>query len=391
MLPLVVFLPAPRAPAAPLDWVQGSVQGQALGPAGLPPASERVAVLPPESLSWHRLPCPRAPAARLAQALAGLLEDALLDETEDMHLALEPGARAGQPAWVAATARAPLAETLARFDAAGRPIARLVPALAPAPSPRLWLNRPGGPDADLAVHQASPQGCWTLPAGPAARALLPEALEGLRLDASPEAAAAAEAWLGRPVHVLDRRQQAREALESPWNLRQFGLAARHPGLQGLQAACRVLCTAPAWRPLRWGLLALAGVQVLGLQALAWSTRQDLQARRDTLATLLREADPEVPLVREPLRQLQQLHAARRQQAGESGPQDLEALLARVAAAWPEGLGVQTLQFDAQGLSLAWAEGGPDPRPALQGLDPGPGWRLSLRPGRLELRPEGLAP
>lgn len=391
MLPLVVFLPALRDPLAALDWVQGTAQGQAAGPAGLPPASELVAVLPPESLSWHRLPCPRAPASRLAQALAGLLEDALLDEPEAVHLALEPGARPPAPAWVAATARAPLAEALARFDAARRPVARVVPALAPGMPPRLWLARPAGAADGLVLHRAGPEGAWSLPAGPAARSLLTAGEAPPPAEASPEVVAEAEAWLGQPVRVLDRRQQAREALDSAWNLRQFGLAARHPGLQGLRAAGRALRDAPAWRPLRAGLLALAGVQLLGLQALAWSTREDLAERRDTLARLLREADPAVPLVREPLRQLQQVHAARRQQAGEAGPQDLESLLAQVAAVWPEGLALDVLEFDAQGLRLGWAGGGVDPRPALRGLNPGPGWQLSLQANRLELRPGAARP
>lgn len=68
----------------------------------LPRAETVVAVMPAQDLSWHRVTLPKAPAGRLRAALAGLLEEALLDDPDDLHLAVAPLAKAGQPTWVAA-------------------------------------------------------------------------------------------------------------------------------------------------------------------------------------------------------------------------------------------------------------------------------------------------
>ena len=59
-------------------------------------------VMAATDLSWHRLTLPKAAAERLRAALAGMLEDALLADTEDLHLAVAPMPKAGQPTWVAA-------------------------------------------------------------------------------------------------------------------------------------------------------------------------------------------------------------------------------------------------------------------------------------------------
>jgi general secretion pathway protein L len=72
----------------------------------LPKASNVVAVLSDEDVSWHRITLPKAPTARLASALVGVLEEALLEDADNLHLAIEPDATAGTPTWVAATDRA---------------------------------------------------------------------------------------------------------------------------------------------------------------------------------------------------------------------------------------------------------------------------------------------
>ncbi len=49
-------------------------------PALLPKADQVVAVLSAADVSWHRIVCPKAPPARLGAALAGVLEEALLED-----------------------------------------------------------------------------------------------------------------------------------------------------------------------------------------------------------------------------------------------------------------------------------------------------------------------
>ena len=62
----------------------------------LPKAAGAVAVLADADVSWHRITLPKAPAARLPAALMGVLEDALLEEATGVHIAVAPGATAGE-------------------------------------------------------------------------------------------------------------------------------------------------------------------------------------------------------------------------------------------------------------------------------------------------------
>ena len=82
-----------------------------------------VAVLADTDVSWHRITLPKAPAARLRAALVGVLEEALLDDADDVHLAVAPDAAAGQPTWVAAVDR-PLAARRTRRAREGRRLRR---------------------------------------------------------------------------------------------------------------------------------------------------------------------------------------------------------------------------------------------------------------------------
>ena len=89
----------------------------------------------PTDVSWHPIACPKAPAARLGAALAGVLEEALLEDAGQLHLALAPGANGGDRVWVAATDRAWLAGEIATLEAAGLRVDRVVPAAWPDDRP----------------------------------------------------------------------------------------------------------------------------------------------------------------------------------------------------------------------------------------------------------------
>ena len=80
------------------DGIALDAQGQCAA-ALLPKATTIVAVLADADVSWHRITLPKAPSARLRAALGGLLEEALLEDADDVHLALAPAAIAGQPTW----------------------------------------------------------------------------------------------------------------------------------------------------------------------------------------------------------------------------------------------------------------------------------------------------
>jgi general secretion pathway protein L len=421
---LVILLPAPMradtaAPDQPpvLAWLLSpdglsvARQGES-APALMPRADTVIAVLPAAAVAWHRLLAPRAPSARLRAALGGLLEEHLLSDDEDTHLALAPRATPGAPVWVAALHKPWLSRQLAALAAAGLVVDRLVPALAPllgadgaaladepaaaasghaaaadatagpleAPSVTALELEPTGhcfsgaatDGADtLWLAWSDADGALCLPlTGALARALLPRWLaRGTRFSATPAAAAAAEAWLGSPVAVRSEAEQALAAVRTRWNLLQFDLAPQHRGSMALGKLGRQLLS-PAWRPARLGLLALLVLQVLGLNMMAWQQERRLLSQRAEMEALLRRAHPQVRAVLDAPVQMQHETAALRVAAGVPGDEDFEPLLAT------------QLRFEIGRLSLpatGWAPPQVDQLRAR--LRPG-GWALDDAEGRL---------
>ena len=330
----------------------------------LPRADSVVLVLAEADVGWHHLAIPRAPAARLRAALAGVMEEALLDDDDALHFALAPGAAPGSEAWVAVTHRPWLAAALAALEAAGRTVERVVPASMPLgpggdAARGHFFTAEAGDDAVPWLTLANAEGvaCLRL-AGGLARALLPAPGEAVRWSATPAAAAAAEQWLGAPVPLLGEAERALEAAQGGANLRQFDLAVRRRGTRALRAGAQRFLSRE-WRPVRLGLVALAVLHLLGLNAYAWQQREALAAKRLAMADLLRSTHPGVRAVLDAPVQMQRETERLRAAAGRAGDNDLEVLLAAAAAAWPDGQGpVQTLRFESGLLTLAvpgWAE------------------------------------
>lgn len=334
-------------------------QGSA-APALLPRAAQVVLVLAEGDVSWHRVDIPKAPPARLRAALLGVMEEALLEEDENLHFAVAEGSTAGQPGWVAVTHRPRLAAALAALEAAGLVVERVVaPAMPMAGGEPAHGHFHTGEHISEAAADALPMltlaradgvACLRL-AGALARALQPEP-EAVRWTATPAAAAAAEHWLGAPVALLTEAERALQAAQDGSNLRQFDLAARTRGTRALRGVGQRFFSRE-WRPVRFGLAVLVGVQLLGLNVHAWQQRQALEARRTEMKTLLTATHPGVRVVLDAPLQMQRETERLRAAAGRPGDGDLEALMGAAAAAWPDGQGpVQTLNFDGSRLSLA---------------------------------------
>jgi len=354
--------------------------------AELPRADRVVAVLQPMDVSWHSVRVPKANAARMPAALAGLLEDALLDDLAATHLSLAPGARAGEPGWVAATDRAALIAAIATLEKAGRAVERVVPSLWPDAPPMVFLHDAAGHDGTprLIVSHAHTGGVAHWPLSAQTREVLPQELPGdWLLTATPAAAAPADRWLGRPVQVITPAEFALRAARSLWNLRQFDLAARNRGVAALRGGLANFWRHPSWKPLRVGLVALAVVQLIGLNAEAWRQRNALTERRAEMAALLKSAHPHVTVYDAPV-QMQRETDALRAAAGRAGEADLEALMQAAASAWPAQQPVQTLNYEPGRLTLA-APGWDDAQVARlrDALAPG-GWRVEAGEGRVTL-------
>ncbi len=392
----VLVPPRPRqrgaespAAAAVADWPWVlSVDGRSVarqgrgGPADWPAAAEVVAVLAEPDVAWLNATVPKAPAAKMPQALLGLLEDQLLDD--EVHFALAPGAAAGQPAWVAAVDRPWLAATLQALDAAGRPPARVVPLLAPGPQPQGHFV-PDPDDADrLRLAWSDARGAaWVDTDGSWARGLT--ATAEARWTAAPACAGAAEAWLGRPVAALPDGERVLQALASGWNLRQFGLVARHRGAGRLKDGWRRFL-GPAWRPVHVGLAALLLLNLVGLNAWAWQQQQALDERRQAMVELLRSTHPQVRAILDAPLQMTRETDRLRAAAGQPGDDDLETLLGVAAAAWPEDEPpVAALEF-APGRLVLDIDGWDEARVAAfrEQLEPA-GWRVSADGTRLTLQ------
>jgi general secretion pathway protein L len=353
----------------------------------LPKADTVVAVLADADLSWHRITLPKAPPARLRAALAGVLEEALLDDAESTHLAIGPGAPPGAIGWVAATHRSWLAGELGALEKAQVFVDRVVPAGWPGETPQghfFLAESEGAPR--LALHWTHPDGAATLELqGGLGRALLPQPLpEAASFSATPAAAADAEAWLGAPVSLLTEAERMLQAAHSPWNLRQFELARRHRGTRALRDAWRTL-RGPAWRPVRLGLAALVVVQLVGLNVWAWQLRQQLAERRSQMVGVLQSSFPQVRAVLDAPAQMQREVQLLRAQAGQAGETDLEPLLLAAAAAWPAGRPpVDNLRFEPGRLTLAAAGWSSEEVERFRAQLRSAGWALEQTDGRLSI-------
>lgn len=345
--------------------------GHASAPTALLPAPGRggevVAVVPAGRLSWHSVELPRGigpGSARLRPVLESLLEDRLLDEPDQLHLALAPDAAAGGRAWVASCDRAWLRGHLQALDAAQRPVTRIVPELAPAAGPT-QLHAVGEAEQAslLLTGEAAGGGVLLLPLNAAALALAaPDIAEDSLLTAEPGLAAEAEQLLQRKAQLRTPAQRALLAAQSRWDLAQFEFASsgRNRAARRLAEGLRDFRHAPAWRPARWGMALLLLAQVAGLNAWAWKTEAALQARQAAIRDTLTQTFPQVRLVVDAPLQMAREVAALRQATGATSGRDLEAMLAALGQALPPGQGIGAIEYSAgaarlKGLSLGTAE------------------------------------
>ena len=326
----------------------------------LPKADRTILVLADSDVAWHKIKVPKAPAARMRAALAGVLEEAVLDDDAAVHLALAPGAHPGRNGWVAVTHRPWLAAVLQTLEGAGLEIEKVVPSSAPVAQPMgHFLAEDGAEEAGVTLVFSRKEGvnCVRL-GGALARGLVMGAGELARWTATPLAAPHAERWLGTRVAVLTEGERALLACRAATNLRQFDLSLRHRGMRALRMLGRRLME-PEWRPVRWGLAALAAVQLVGINAYAWYHERELTEKRAAMSETLRSTFPGVRTVLDAPLQMRRETDRARALAGRPGDADFEALLGAVAAAWPDGAGpAPSVRFESGRLTLTaqgWGE------------------------------------
>lgn len=370
---LILVLPDGAAPHARYPHVLVTEGSAADAPAlasaqGLPPVrrgEEVVAIVPAHALSWHRVRLPRGVgprSPRLRTVLNSLLEDRLLDEPERLHVALGGQASAEGETWVAVCDRTWLREHVQALEAAGRAPDRIVPEAAPldettgtrptvqvlgeADDPRLRVCRSAG-----VIELPFSREAWALALGGDGGG---GADDTLAVQAEPAVAALAEQTLQRRVRLQPRDARWAQAAASPWNLAQ-GEFAQHGGrgaLRRMAVAAREFLQSPLWRPLRWGVVALLLVQIAGLNLWAWRERADWRARQAAIDGVLTRSFPGVRVVVDAPAQMARELAQLRQATGASSHEDLEPMLAALAASLEPGAALTALDYQSGALRVS---------------------------------------
>ena len=375
MSTLVITLPL-GSPQAPADYsytltVDGhNATQQASASAALLPdpgrTGEVVAVVPVRALSWQRVTLPQGAlgqAQRLRAVLDGLLEEQLLDDPAQLHFALQPDAThiaAGEPVWIACCPRAWLREHLQNLESAGRAVARVVPSHAPGePSldgaQLLISGSPEWPQAVVYGNRAD-QAVVVLPLARETVALLRPADADQPIHAEPAVVATAEQLLGRPVQPYSSAHTMVDAARSDWDLAQleFANSGRNRLQRRLGSGLNDVLHAPAWKPARWGLLALAVVALVGANIWSHLERQQLQAKAALVRSTLTQTFPKVTVVVDAPVQMAREVAQLRQASGGLTANDLEPMLAATGdalSALPAGTTPSYIEYSNHELRL----------------------------------------
>ena len=395
-------------PSAPADAADGyhyvlTPDGQTVGDSGwlalalLPTAGELVALVPVHKLSWQQVQLPKGSLgrgmfrdggpARLRAVLEGVLEDRVLDDTTDLHFALEPAASDEAPVWVAVCDRAWLKTAVEALEQAGRRVSRIVPEFAPDASRDVLhvLGTPG--DAQCVAVKSTGVVVW--PLSSAGLALL-DWPEYQPVVAEPAVVAQAEQLLQHAVTLQPGALRRVQAAQSAWDLAQFELlnsSGARSWKRVADAALR-LARAPRWRAARLALLALVVINLAGLNAWAWREQAALQTQRQNIREILTATFPQVRVVVDAPLQMGRELAALQRASGQASGRDLEAMLSAFGAQAPATAVPDALDFAAGELRLKGLKLSADEVSALsQRLKP-QGYVASAESGTVLLRSGG---
>ena len=347
-----LLLQLPTTPPGPnavygQAWVDASAASRlqpGFAPLALLPAVDRrtsvAVIVPAAALSWHRISLPsglKGNSARLQAALQGLLEDRLLQDAAQVHMALPAQWKAGEPTWVAVCDKAWLLQHLQALDDAQLPVQRLVPEFSPPAQGQTW-HAVGQPEGGWLWHCSVDAGVSGWPVASASQ-LPPTWLDNTPVLAEPGLASWAQARCPDQVQLVQSASHWPAALDSGWDLAQFELATRLRQRQWVRWRQRldVLWQHPQWRPARWGLLAAALAQLLGLNAWAWMARHQWDAQQDAWTRMLQDSFPKVTVVLDAPVQMARELARLRQGSGQLTPADLESQLKALGTALPAGI------------------------------------------------------
>jgi general secretion pathway protein L len=322
----------------------------------LPKADVTVLVVPARRLTFHSIMVPQAPKAKLKAALEGLLEDRLLESTDAQAYALAPDAKARQTSWVASYDRRWLVDVCTSFDEAGHRLASVVPQA--WPSDTTTLAATGSPD-DPWLVKAGADGVLAVPLK-SGGFLIAGLEDNTPIITPPELSTQVESALQRPVQLRSQGQNLLASRASPWELAQFDLKLGNakPWLKTLNRAWTQLLHQPRWRAVRWGLVGLVVVNLVGLNVLAWREKSALQDKQALQARLFAQTFPKVSLIVNPALQMRRELDALSARSATLSRSDMETQLGALSASLGDGEGLNPAslsfangQLNLKGLAL----------------------------------------
>jgi general secretion pathway protein L len=181
-----------------------------------------------------------------------------------------------------------------------------------------------------------------------------EVLEGLmptdKVSAEPALLALASQIFQRSVTPLSPAEHQLQVIASAWDLSQR-LQMRSLANRGKLAWLQ----APRWRFARWAAVVLLGVNVIGLNALAWLDQHQLAVKQETMKAMLTRSFPslttivDVPLqMAREVRLLEKAHAA-------PAAADLDVMLGALSRTLPAGQSLKGLDYANGQLRLTGLE------------------------------------
>jgi general secretion pathway protein L len=283
------------------------------------------------------------------------MEEGLLEDEDDVHLAVAPGAKPGGEHWVAVVNKPWLRAQLDALEADNVAVDRVMPSWWPDHGVAGHTFREGGPDDPAQLAWRDDAGVLCVPlASPVARALLTALPEDtiVRWTATPETALDASEFVGMPVASVTDEEQALRAARSGWNLRQFELAPQRRGVKLVRDLATRFAFDPAWRVTRLGLAALVAATLLGLNIRALQENRRVADKKAALTAAVAAAFPNLKTIYDPAAQAQKELDTLRAAAGHPGDGDIETLLQAAESAWPQSHSpIDNLKFEPGHLTL----------------------------------------
>lgn len=312
-----------------------------------------VLVVPASALSWPKV---RLPAGlklhankRLLPVLQGLVEEALLQEAEAMHLALPPHAAIDEAFCAAACLQDWLAQWLQAFEKAGAKVARVIPEFAPdVMGDALWTT---GAGHDIWVCGMQGGVPVTLPLD-SAEQFFTTNQPVKALPATYEAVS--HAFGADRVELLTEQVWLQDKLQTQWNLAQHGLAGNwlERVRRNATAAAQTFFHAPHWRAARLACMtaAIGGAILLNVQA--WRQQQALHTLSESISTTAKQTFPRLQVLIDPPLQMQRELQRLRRERGVLDAADFEPMASAAGAAL-HALNVQvsSVQFSRGQLVL----------------------------------------